>query len=399
MRSFEQLKSTAEEFAAHLEGNTTQLLEILTRHESREAALDELERAIATLRNLSAEQEHLACASLRSTATFLPVNLPLYSLVLFAAVPAMASHRVFARVPAVAARWVLDVADAMRLRDFYPGVALVDLNRTEFVEHFASQTEAIIFTGRYENALEVRTSCDPDLFIFNGAGVNPIVLGPGTNLDADLDRILEPRIFNSGQDCAGPDAYLVHESIADDFVSRTASWLASLTTGDYSEPATRVGTIANRGPLPALAERLERLAPHVVAGGAIDQDRAIVEPTLIVRSIIEHDRLHEFFAPIIYVLRYASTSELETFFDRTEYQDYAMYASLFGEVPDIKALTRSSTILRGATVLEVEQGNTAYGGNGPKANFVRSGEVKVVGPVLVSQSMASHTKRRDALSE
>ena len=75
----------------------------------------------------------------------------------------------------------------------------------------------MIFTGRYESAEEVDAQCPYGLFIFQGSGVNPVVVGPEANLSAEvLDHIVTSRAFNGGQDCAAPDAFLVHVQRADD---------------------------------------------------------------------------------------------------------------------------------------------------------------------------------------
>jgi hypothetical protein len=45
-------------------------------------------------------------------------------------------------------------------------------------------------------------------------------------------------------------------------------------------------------------------------------------------------------------------------------------------------------VLFGRTVLEVEQGNTAFGGNGAKANYVAVNGHIDVGPALISEALS-----------
>jgi len=379
--------SRAAELAESLTRNRSVILEVLLEHESYEAATDELDRSVDTLLNLSIERSHLTTGRVEQVAVFLPVNLPLYSLVLFAAVPSIMADRVLVRAPAVCPKWVEDVADVAGLHKFFPRVGLFDLNRTEFRRHFAEPSDAILFTGRYRNAEAVRAATPKSLFIYNGAGINPVVVGPGSNLTDDFDRLTTPRIFNSGQDCAGPDAYLVHNSQRDEFIEMLGSLARSLGVGSYRDERNRIGRLVHPDPLKSLGERLSQLKPYIAAGGEIDIQEQIVSPTVVVRRLQDHDQLFEFFAPVFYVLTYDSEEEIKAFCSRPEYRDYAMYASTFGQV-NPRSIGPETKILHNTTVLEVEQGNTAYGGWGPRANFVARGRHMEVGPVLISEALA-----------
>lgn len=379
--------SIAKDCADHLERESERILHVLTRHESFEAAVGELESSIDALRSLDRELAHLPRRPVESIAVFLPINLPLYSLILFAAIPSLMADRVDVRLPAATPDWLADVVAATQLDTFFPRMRLHVVTRRQFIEGFASQAEAVVFTGRYESAEEVRAQCPSSLFIFQGSGVNPIVIGADAHLsDEDLDRIITSRVFNGGQDCAAPDAFLVHASVASAFVSPLIDRVAVLPVGTYDDKSVRIGTILNPGPLKELAARLAVLQDDVVVGGNVDRAKCFVEPTVVVRPLSEHDELSEFFAPIFYVLIYENDEELREFFARPEYTENAMYVSLFGQKP-VAGIFETSTVLFGKTVLDVEQGNTAFGGNGAKSNYVAFGDQKIVGPVLISQAL------------
>ena len=383
----------ASEFADYLDAHHAEIMAVLTEQESHETALDELERSVLALRGLHREMHNLREAHVGDVSAFLPINLPLYSLVLFAAVPSLMADRVFVRTPAVDPEWVRRVFDVSGMKQFFPRVGLFDLQRREFLDHFVSRSEVVLFTGRYSNAVQVQRCCRGAKFVFNGAGVNPVVVGPGADVGEALGRIITTRVFNSGQDCAGPDAFLVHSSVADEFVESAREELRGIGVGDYSDPSVRVGRILNPGPIPGLVTRLEELKANTVLEGAIHIEDQLVEPTMIVRPITEHDRIVEFFAPVFYVLVYDDDAELARFFDRKEYRQYAMYVSLFG-APLLPEITAFSNPLVELTVLDVEHGNEPYGGWGSKANFVATGDRLTVGPVLVSSAIAARTDRR-----
>lgn len=383
----------AQRCADHLERDQALIIQLLTKHESYEAAVGELHSSIDALRNLHRELVGLRQGAVADISVFLPINLPLYSLILFAAVPSLMADRVDVRLPAATPAWVRSVADAMHLQEFFPRVHLNELTRRRFINEHASCADVVIFTGRYEASEEVREQCPDALFIFQGSGVNPVVVGPDANLGPEiLDLMVTARIYNGGQDCAAPDAFLVHVDRADEFVTAMVEHAQALACGAYDDPNVRVGQILNPNTLPWIAERFEALKDDIVLGGLVDRETAYVEPTVIVRPLAEHDELIEFFAPVFYVLVYENDDELASFFNSAEYVENAMYASLYGQRP-VAAVFETSTVLFNQTVLQAEQGNIAFGGNGPKSNYVAHGDVVEVGPALITEVLARHLQR------
>ena len=384
----------AEQCADHLEANHAAILEILTAHESHETAEEGLASSIDALRNVHRELAYLRQASMPTISVFLPINLPLYSLILFAAIPSLMADSVDVRLPAATPDWVSAVAAAAGFDRFFPRVHLLRVTRRQFIEDYASQASVVVFTGRPEAAEEVRAECPFGVFIFQGSGVNPIVIGPTAELSDELiEQIITTRIFNGGQDCAAPDAFLIHASKANEFVETLVDQVRAWPLGGYDDPKVRIGPILNKQALPALEERLNALRADTVIGGNVDRATGFVDPTVVVRPLAEHDELTEFFAPVFYVLIYDGDDDLAEFFNRREYQDNAMYVSLFGQDP-LPGLFESSTVLFNRTVLDVEQGNTAFGGNGSKANYVvLGGKDVIVGPALISETIASSARR------
>ena len=100
----------AERCADRLETNADAVVRVLTQHESHETAVAEVESSIDALRNLHRELSHLRKGTLDTVSVFLPINLPLYSLILFGAVPSLMASRVDVRLPAATPDWVQEVA-------------------------------------------------------------------------------------------------------------------------------------------------------------------------------------------------------------------------------------------------------------------------------------------------
>lgn len=373
----------AEYISNHRQG----VLGALTKFETHRTAEDEIASSIDALRNLHRELPHLRRGSAGNVAVFLPINLPLYSLVLFGAVPSLMADRVDVRVPAATPEWVLSVAREAGLERFFPRLRLHRETRRAFIDNYVTKASAVVFTGRHESAEQVRAQCPRSLFVFQGSGVNPIVLGPQADLSpAVMDRLMEARLFNGGQDCAAPDVFLVHEAKAAAFVGSLVDKLRHVRCGDLSDPGVRVGSILNPQTVKDLETRLRALRSDIVVGGRVERERAMVEPTVVVRPVSEHDEVTELFGPVFYVLVYENDDQLAEFLGRPECVDNAMYVSLFGQRP-VPGLFETATVLFDQTVLDVEQGNTAFGGFGAKSNYVAYRGRVEVGPALISEAL------------
>jgi len=79
----------AKSFADHLESNAPTIHSLLRKYQSKEVVDDEVRRSVEALRGVQEIGQYFGPAPLvQEIATFLPLNLPLYSFVLFAAMPA-----------------------------------------------------------------------------------------------------------------------------------------------------------------------------------------------------------------------------------------------------------------------------------------------------------------------
>jgi len=109
--------------------------------------------------------------------------------------------------------------------------------------------------------------------------------------DVDLEQVtagaVTSKFRNSGQVCIAPQRFFVHRSIADEFVERAASQVASLRVGSGLDPDTQIGPLINakqRDRVDALVEAARTAGARVHAGGAKSARHArgyFYEPTVI----------------------------------------------------------------------------------------------------------------------
>ncbi|MEX1063939.1 MAG: aldehyde dehydrogenase family protein [Candidatus Paceibacterota bacterium] len=362
--------------------NKKLITDILLEVESYETVEDELYRSMDCLENIKKEKDFLTSAKVKYISSFLPVNLPLYSLVIFGFIPSLMSKKVFVR----ATKSIAPVVKVLKsiLFGHYGGIYVSQDERDDFVRDYVKHSEVILFTGRYQNVQKLERKFPNKLIIYNGAGINPIIVNMNANIALACDKTLKTRVFNSGQDCAGPDTILIHSEVFSRFVDCLNQKIKKIKVGGYADRKVRVGRLLK----PIHLDTLERDMREggVVSGGNIDRENGIVYPTIICKPLSQYKNYREFFAPIFWISEFKNEEELKSYFNTKNYTDFAMYVSVFGDLPRFQI--PKSTVLRNEVVLDVERGNLEYGGYGDKANFVSYMGSRKIKPILISREIS-----------
>lgn len=106
-----------------IEKREERIVDILTRYEPYSAARDEIERSLITLRGI--EKEFSRVRSPRrvgAISTFFPINLPLYSLVLFAIAPSYFTNSLYMRTSEHITSVLSELAKELKLREVFPAI-------------------------------------------------------------------------------------------------------------------------------------------------------------------------------------------------------------------------------------------------------------------------------------
>ena len=372
--------------AAAIERHGAALREILRSIESEETIEDELFKTLDALCNL--EREGVTdYAVVGRGAAFMPLNLPLYSLVIFGIIPGLFAHEVYMRPPELMRNVVSRLLDVLADDPLVRRLQACNMERRSFLETLVADSAFVSFTGQLKNAnvvlAKIRKS---QLFLFNGQGANPLVVAADAPLDAAVKKACAVKRFNSGQDCAAPDIVLVHGSVFEQFVQGLCAEVGALRVGSYAEGAT-IGPLLDPRQVLFAAEHLLAWRDGIVAGGSVSLKDGIVWPTVIT-SALEPGPVNrsELFAPIWHVCRYDDDQRLPHYFDHPQYRQHAMYVSLFGTSEYLERQTHSR-VLHGRTVIEVERGYLEFGGHAPGASFVRFGGNTGARPILISREI------------
>lgn len=379
--------------------NKEELINSLLDYESYETTIDEIKRSIDCLKNLDKELKFFSSQKVDVISSFFPLNLPLYSFILFALVPSFMCNRIFVR-PSKSMRNVLNnLIHILNVQELFPNIKIIEMHRNIFLEGFVSTSDVILFTGLYENALKVKNSCRKDsLFIYNGAGINPIIVTKDADVNLATRKIVEARTFNSGQDCAGPDAILVDKKITSRLTSKIKSILDSYEIGDYHNKNVKIGKIIDFKKIDKVNNFIEENKRDIIYGGEIDFKRSIVQPTIFLKELKKFKHYREFFCPIFVILEYEKERDLFSYFVNPKYKDFAMYVSIFGNLNNIDFI-KHSVLLSNKIILDIEKGNEVYGGFGKKANFVSFDEEYFSRPILISKEIYEYVNKKNGFKK
>ena len=391
---FSQIEATALSFAQKIERNYSDIIEILLNYETFEVANDEIERTLDLFKNLNENKKYFA-VRIGDIASFLPKYQPLYALSCFVLVPSLMATGVHFRIPHCMKFFFQDLFNLLTIKDFFPNVFVSSKERLGFLEERAAIkinekkqetfpiTEAVIFTGTSNHAEQLRLVFDKrTLFIANGSGHNPIVISKDANIKNAVNATLKLQLYNQGQDCAAPNAILVHRDIYSQFLQEIRYKISNVKVGPYKNKDCKVGPITDPSELVRLQSLLIENQRWIDEStpGLIESKNAILYPTIICKPLKEGGNYNEAFAPIFFIQVYESEAELYLYFENENYARNAMYITVYGTSPYVDSLTKKkisgkiihdkNTILHNINLHEkgVERGTQPYGGYGYAAS-------------------------------
>lgn len=373
-----------------IERNEGLLVSAMLEYEPYGAVKDQLERSVSALRNISVEFDNFDF-KLNKYAAFLPLNLPLYSIVLFGIIPSFYSDRVIVRAPKLAINVVKSIENILNLHAL--GISNVEFS-SDGRESFLSKiydSDAVCFTGTHKNSLHVRKALNSNcIFLFNGAGINPVVVGRNADIALAVDKCVEVKVFNSGQDCAGPDAILVDHEVFDRFMELLSEKVGSIKVeSDYkAHPTVKVGPLLDGSGSIKLARFFDKNKSDIVLGGRVDILSGVVYPTIMVSDLTSCANYTELFSPVWYVHKYKSEEELSSYFAHDTYKNHCMYVSVFGGDSIDMKIFGESNILSEQIILDVENGNHEYGGTGVMASSLSYDKKTIPKAILLSRDIS-----------
>lgn len=136
--------------------------------------------------------------------------------------------------------------------------------------------------------------------------------------DADLDKTVKWAVWakmnNTGQCCVAAKRFIVVEELADRFLGKFQTALASLKPGDPMDKATTLGPLSTEAALVKLLDQVKRAvakgATLVMGGERIDRPGAFMQPTILTDIEPANPAFREeFFGPVALFFRVKNEDE------------------------------------------------------------------------------------------
>jgi len=148
-------------------------------------------------------------------------------------------------------------------------------------------------------------------------GNNAIIVDPSADLKLAIPAIVFGAVGTAGQRCTSTRRLFVHESIYDEVLGKlvTAYGQVEKKIGDPTDPTNLMGPLNSQSAVDAYLAAIERAKAaggKVESGGAALGDRKgfFVLPTIVTGLANDAEVVQtETFAPILYVMKYASLDE------------------------------------------------------------------------------------------
>ncbi|PKV82780.1 acyl-CoA synthetase (AMP-forming)/AMP-acid ligase II [Streptomyces sp. TLI_146] len=371
--------------------NEDAVMSILTEISPHRTARAEIRSFLATLDGAEEEICRVRPSRVPCAAVFMPSNIPFYSYALYLLVASLYSDRITFR-PSSEIRSQMQRLHALLAPVHGLPIELFELSQRKFVTGPAREADLIVFTGSYSNAEIIREGLAEDqLFLFFGRGINPFVIAPDADLTRAVHDVTNIRLFNSGQDCFGPDVVFVPQGRTEEFVDLLSTELNSLRFGRNSDPAVDYGPIYYGSALVSCSDYLARHVSRIRHGGRIDLLSRRIEPTVLLWDFDDKMPLDEMFAPVFNIVAYPSARRLRERLSSPYFSERALGAMVYGNDPEtVRVLAKRHQTCVNHTLLDADDGNRPFGGFGMRANYLAYGGERHAEPLLMSQAVAQN---------
>lgn len=353
---FEGFVARCNRFADSLRKNRQEIIKALSVYEPAATAEDEIDLALRCLQDVRNYRRNFT-GKVPQISALLHANLPIYYYVVLAVLPSAMTERLYLRPNQHMQDKNLMQALAEAGVDFdqFPNVTILDkASRKEFYEGPVADSDFVIVNGDHAAARNtiVKYMKENATLVSEGRHHDPFVVTETADIGHAVERAMHLKSYNSGQECAAPDAILVDRKIADEFIRRfTQAFARQKCAMTYNDPEVMFG------PPIAGKEDIERARSN---GAAIDDSQGLIKPTVITshlsdsghegrRYFLQHmaadgerlvcepyplrpaanPNLEEMFSPLQFIHVYDGPEDLARYFDDPRYAVNKGYVSLF----------------------------------------------------------------------
>lgn len=148
-------------------------------------------------------------------------------------------------------------------------------------------------------------------------GNNAIIISQDADLDMSLIGAVFGAVGSAGQRCTSTRRLIIHESVYDAFTARLVKAYAQLRIGNPLDEHNHVGPLIDKAAVDAYLSAIEQVKQQggsfLVEGGVLSgpgyESGCYVKPCIAAVENTYSIVQHETFAPILYVMKYATLAE------------------------------------------------------------------------------------------
>lgn len=380
----ENKQSIFNKVADCIEKYRDEIISILCEIETYVTAENEVDKTIRALRTYHKEQSFLLGRKPSGTiAVFLPYNMPLYSLVLYAFGPIYAGNKVLVRPSKMTSGQLKSIVDILGGTTGNLDLEIVETGGKLFLERVTADKDisTIIFTGQWDSVTDISNNLPENKkLIYCGSGVCPMIVRKNADIQVAVDVAIKSRFFNTGQDCLSTERILVHSDCFDVFAEELIERIRGISPGENTNPNTIIG--------PLISESIAQRALELVysSRGTIlyesEHSGCVVGPIVVEAASSEEDVfIYEKFAPVFTLLRVDTDDEMVRIANGSEH--ILGVTVIGGEYPLDAFIAQHVEYNRSVLEQEEDDAHVPFGGF-RKSGFVIDNGGKREGPILFS---------------
>jgi len=354
--------------------NKREIIEILSIIENKSVASEEIELCIKALGHSQKYSEK----KIKVISSYLPMNLPLYSLITYVIIPRLNADTCNYR-PSTKTLEISKKLHKLLKLDSY-NINLFEGTRFDYNKNLVKNSDVVIFIGKPSNAEKLTKELSSNtLFIYFGVGQNPAIIANDANLELASEKIADSIMFNYGQDCAKPNVILCKSTMYPEFKKK-------LLTAIYNRLEQKT-TIKKLEVFKDVINLLIRDKAYVEFGGNINIPNQTIDPIIVTKKFSDlKSNYDEYYAPVFRIMLYDNVNDLKKYFSNQKYKDENMNISLFGNSRYIEKLP-ASLVLNNEIVSDIDNGFCEYGGYGKNTSYLSYKGVTINKPLLINREI------------
>lgn len=258
----------------------------------------------------------------------MPWNFPFWQVFRFAAPALMAGNTALLKPASNVPQCGLAIEQVIQDAGFPPAVFQTLLIGGDRIADLMAdpRIQAATLTGSEAAGASLAAAAGRNLkkVVLELGGSDPFIVLPSADLATAIEAGITSRLLNCGQTCISAKRFILHEAIADQFLTGMVDRFKQLKVGDPLDPQMDLGPLST----PAILKDLDRQVTACVAGGAkvlvgghpIAGSGNFYAPTILSEIPQESPaRQEEFFGPVALVFRVATLEEAIALANQTSF--------------------------------------------------------------------------------